>query len=74
MRVFLKIVATIIFFMIWGSIQGGCQAGARRSGSGVGYLLVNIFGMILLIAGIYGIWKFNPDGVNKGDIQKLDKN
>ena len=72
MRVFLKIVATIIFCMIWGSIQSGCQA-ATRNGSGGGYVLVNIFGLILLVAGIYGIWKFNPDSVDSNDNQKLDK-
>ena len=72
MRVFLKIVATIIFCMIWGSIQSGCQA-ATRNGSGAGYLIVNIFGLVLLVAGIYGIWKFNPDTTNKDEGQKLDK-
>ena len=71
-RVFLKIVATIIFCMIWGSIQSGCQA-ATRNGSGAGYALVNIFGLILLVAGIYGIWKFNPDSVSNDDNQKLEK-
>jgi hypothetical protein len=69
----LKIVATIIFCLIWGQLQHGCQQGARASDSGGGYALMNIFGLVLLVAGIYGIWKYNPDkGSDKGN-EKLDK-
>lgn len=74
MRVFLKIIATIIFCMIWGSIQHGCQVATSQPGSsGAGYLLVNLFGLALLIAGIVGIWKYNPDKGKNDDNQKLDK-
>lgn len=74
MRVFLKIVVTIIFCGFWGSVQRGCQVGASQPGSsGIGYLLVNVFGLALLAAGIYGIWKFNPDKISDSDNQKLDK-
>lgn len=77
----LKIVATIIFCLIWGSVQRGCQEGARQSaiqsggaaGAGIGYVLVNLFGLALLIAGIYGIWKYNPNKSSDNDNQKLDK-
>jgi len=57
---FLKILATFIFCLIWGQLQHGCQQGARLSGSGATYALMNIFGLVLLAAGIYGIWKYNP--------------
>ena len=70
----LKITATIIFILIWGQIQNGCQQGARSTDSPVGYTLINIFGLVLLIAGIYGIWKYNPQKSNDDDNQKLDKN
>jgi hypothetical protein len=73
MTKFLKIVATIIFCMIWGQLQYGCQQGARASKSGAGYVLVNIFGLVLLVAGIYGIWKYNPSKSTENDNQKLDK-
>lgn len=69
----LKIVTTIIFCLIWGQLQHGCQQGARASGSAGGNVLVNIFGLVLLVAGIYGIWKYNPDKGNKDNNQKLDK-
>ena len=73
MTKFLKIVATIVFFLIWGQLQHGCQQGARSTGSGAGYALINIFGLVLLGAGIYGIWKYNPNKDNENDNQKLDK-
>ncbi len=81
MTKFLKIVATIVFFMIWGSIQRGCQEGARQTaiqhggadGTGIGYVLINLFGLALLIAGIVGIWKYNPKKGKNDDNQKLDK-
>jgi hypothetical protein len=60
MSKFLKIVATVIFLLIWGQLQHGCQQGAKSTGSGAGYMLANLIGLILLIAGIYGIWKYNP--------------
>lgn len=72
MTVFLKLVMTIIFLFIWGQLQYGCQRGARASGSAVGYLLMNIFGLILLVAGIYGIWKYKPNKEDNSN-QKLDK-
>lgn len=75
----LKIIATIIFFLIWGQCQHGCQQGARSTGSGAGYAIVNIFGLLLLGAGIYGIWKYNSnknsdDDSDNNDNHKLDKN
>lgn len=70
---FLKIVATIIFILIWGQLQNGCQQGARSTGSGAGYVLMNIFGLVLLVAGIYGIWKYKPNESDNNDNQKLDK-
>ena len=73
MTTFLKIVATLVFFLIWGQLQSGCQQGARASGSGAGYALMNIFGLILLGAGIFGIWKYNPNKKTNSDNQKLDK-
>lgn len=73
MTKFLKIVATIVFCLIWGQLQHGCQQGAKASGSGAGYALMNIFGLVLLIAGIVGIWKYNPNKGNQNDNQKLDK-
>lgn len=73
MRVAIKIVATIIFCLIWGQIQHGCQQGARSTGSGGGYAIVNIIGLILLIAGIVGIWKFNPDKLGNTDDKTLKK-
>jgi hypothetical protein len=73
MTTFLKIVATIIFFMIWGQLQSGCQQGARASGSGAGYMLMNILGLVMLGAGTYGIWKYKPNIKNDSDNQKLDK-
>ena len=69
----LKIIATIVFFLIWGQLQRGCQQGARSTGSGAGYALVNIFGLVLLVAGIYGIWKYNSHKSSDNDNQKLDK-
>jgi hypothetical protein len=69
----LKIIATIIFCLIWGQLQHGCQQGARSTGSGAGYAMVNIFGLVLLVAGIYGIWKYNPNKSSDNDNQKLDK-
>jgi hypothetical protein len=69
----LKIVATIVFCLIWGQLQHGCQQGARASGSGIAYALMNIFGLVLLVAGIYGIWKYNPNKSSDNDNQKLDK-
>jgi hypothetical protein len=71
---FLKILATIIFFLIWGQCQHGCQQGARSTGSGAGYALINIFGLVLLGAGIYGIWKYNSNKNEDNDNHKLDKN
>lgn len=70
----LKIVATIVFILIWGQLQHGCQQGARASGSGAGYALMNVFGLVLLVAGIYGIWKYNPNKSSDSDNEKLDKN
>lgn len=72
MKAVLKIIATLVFCMIWGSIQRGCQD-ATRNGSGGGYILVNIFGLILLIAGIYGIWKFNPKNEDEDNSPTLKK-
>ena len=74
MTTFLKIVATIVFFLIWGSIQHGCQTATSQPGSsGIGYVLVNLFGLALLIAGLMGIWKYNPKKENEKDNSKLDK-
>jgi hypothetical protein len=73
MTKFLKILATFVFFLIWGQLQHGCQQGARTSGSGTAYVLMNIFGLILLGAGIYGIWKYNPNNNGDSDNQQLDK-
>ena len=70
----LKIIATIIFFLIWGQFQLGCQQGARSTGSGTGYALVNFFGLVLLGAGIYGIWKYKSNKNEDDDNHKLDKN
>ena len=70
----LKIIATIIFFLIWGQCQHGYQQGARSTGSGAGYALVNIFGLVLLGAGIYGTWKYNSNKNEDNDNNKLDKN
>ena len=73
MTKFLKILATIFFLFIWGQLQHGCQQGARSTGSGIGYVLVNIIGLVLLTAGTYGIWKYNPNNNSNNDNQKLDK-
>lgn len=61
MTKFLKIVVTVVFLLIWGQLQHGCQQGAKSTGSGPGYMLANLFGLIFLIAGIYFIWKYNPN-------------
>jgi len=73
MTKFLKILATIIFAMIWGQLQSGCNQGARSAGSPVATLFISIFGLVLLVAGIYGIWKYNPNKSIDNDHQKLDK-
>ena len=67
MRKFLKILATIFFCLIWGQLASGCLKGAKSTGGGVGYAIANLFNLILLFGGIYGVWKFNPD-------QKKDNN
>lgn len=81
MKVFFKILATIIFCMIWGSIQRGCQD-ATSEGSGSGYVIGNVIGLVLLFVGIYAIWKFNfeDNGIpksemaNKSEISNLENN
>jgi hypothetical protein len=70
MRVFLKILATFMFLCFWGQLARGCQSGA----TGAMRALMSIFTLVLLGAGIYGIWKFIPNSFKKDDeIHKLDK-
>jgi hypothetical protein len=74
MRKFLKISATFVYLLIWGQLASGCLEGAKSTGGGAGYAMANIFNLILLFGGIYGIWKFNPtDDSNKGDDITLNK-
>jgi hypothetical protein len=68
-----KIIVTIVFCLMWGQIQHGFQQGVRSTGSGLGFALVNIFGLALLVAGIYRIWKYNPKKSSDNDNPKLDK-
>ena len=60
MRTFIKILATLFFIMIWGQLASGCLQGAKSSGGGAGYAIMNICNLVLLFGGLYGIWKFNP--------------
>lgn len=69
----IKIIVTIIFCMFWGQLQSGCLAGARSTGSGLGYAIMNILGLVSLFAGIYGIWKYAPNNKKDIDDQQLDK-
>ncbi len=74
MRKLLKIVATIIFCMIWGQLASGCLQGAKSTGGGAGFAMANIFNLIMLVGGVYGIWKFNPsENSDKNDNIKLKK-
>jgi succinate dehydrogenase/fumarate reductase cytochrome b subunit len=81
MRIILKIIATIIFLIIWGNIQRGCTDSSREiynqhrgaDGTSFGHLFNILSGYALLFAGIYGIWKFNPNSKNNDENQKLDK-
>jgi hypothetical protein len=73
MTKFVKIIITLIFMIFWGQLQRGCQEGARSTGSGLGYALLNIFGLITLFAGLYGIWKYEPQKDVDSDNQSLDK-
>jgi hypothetical protein len=69
----IKIIVTIIFFMFWGQLQSGCLRGARSTGSGLGYAIMNILGLVSLFAGTYGIWKYVPESKKNNDDQQLDK-
>ena len=73
MTITLKIIATIIFILIWGQLQSGCHQGVRTSGSVIPDGLISIFGLITLVAAIYGIWKYNPNKSSDNNNQKLDK-
>ena len=61
MRTFIKILATLFFIMIWGQLASGCLQGAKSTGGGAVYAIMNICNLVLLFGGLYGIWKFNPD-------------
>ncbi len=73
MTTFLKIFISIIFCSFWGQFQSGCNAGARSTGSPLGMLFVNITGLVLLFAGLVGIWKYKPQKSDLNENQKLDK-
>jgi hypothetical protein len=70
MRIFLKILGTFIFFMLWGSWGVGCQKGASNAFVGQIFSVMNL---VLLIAGTYGIWKYNPNKSSASDDTKLRK-
>lgn len=71
MTKFLKIIATIIFLIIWSPMQNGCLQSAKKTESIPFHILMYLFGLFLLFAGIYGIWKYKPN--KKNDNQNLDK-
>ena len=47
-----KALATIIFFLFWGSFQRGCTEGAKSTAGGAGFAIGNLLGLILLFVGI----------------------
>ncbi len=66
-----KAIATIIFFLFWGSFQRGCTEGAKSTAGGAGFAIANLLGLILLFVGIIVIWKYgsnkNRDTDNKNN-------
>ena len=69
MQIVIKIVVTILFFLFWGGLARGCQAGTTGPMRG----LMSIFTLVLLGAGLFGIWKFNPSSPKIDEDQKLRK-
>lgn len=69
MTVVVKVILTIVAFIIATFLIGVVKAGTGSNSGGV-------FGLIIgagLIAGVVAIWKYKPENTETKDIHKLDK-
>lgn len=69
MRTFVKIILTIVAFMLFGLIHGVLSAASGEGPTGVIRLIIAAG----FIYGIYAIWKYKPEVSSSDDLPTLNK-